>query len=562
MLKKFILLFPVLLLLFSFVLIKPSFAVSDNDLNEFCQARNGNLVNLETWYSGKCFDRNAFQSAMGLLGYTAEGASELIQKVSGVDPYDVPLPSQYSGQYRGFSDIVILDLITRLQGDDPNGPFGLSDGAIPAVSKFLATIIGTPPASSYDYIASIGQNLQNHSLVKPAMAAEGFGFVALQPVIKMWRGLRNAAYAVYILIFVLYGFMIMFRVKIDPKIVTSFELAIPKLITTLLLITFSYAIAGLMIDLMYLLSSAAVSAISGSLQLNLIEIPEIGLKLGDLMPNGGTDWVQGKLGLFGVTLLAVWKVLIGRQFSQILSLIFGLPTIIFQVLNVMPQWAAISLLIKLVLIIGILYSLLRIMLAFLQSYAKIILSIIFSPIILLGNVLPGNDAFGTWVRGLFAELSVFPATIILFMVAITLMGSSMLGGTGAEASIWTPPGLGGVGITNSARGAGALLGIGIIFLAPKLVDMIRDALSIKPFKYGDALKEGLEYGWAGTYAGATSNKLTGWMGKGGIRGAIGGFRQDISNTAQGAAGVVAPLDMRTGKPRDISGRASTPQKIT
>jgi len=47
--------------------------------------------------------------------------------------------------------------------------------------------------------------------------------------------------------------MIMFRIKINPQTAITIQLALPKLIITLLLITFSYAIAGFMIDIFYLI---------------------------------------------------------------------------------------------------------------------------------------------------------------------------------------------------------------------------------------------------------------------------------------------------------------------
>jgi len=47
------------------------------------------------------------------------------------------------------------------------------------------------------------------------------------------------------------AFMIMFRVRISPQTVITVQSALPKIIFTLILITFSYAIAGFLIDLMY-----------------------------------------------------------------------------------------------------------------------------------------------------------------------------------------------------------------------------------------------------------------------------------------------------------------------
>jgi len=53
--------------------------------------------------------------------------------------------------------------------------------------------------------------------------------------------------------------MIMLRVKISPQAVVTVQSAIPKLITTLILVTFSYAIAGLVIDLCNLVEALVVA---------------------------------------------------------------------------------------------------------------------------------------------------------------------------------------------------------------------------------------------------------------------------------------------------------------
>src|SRR3990172_5935873 len=65
-----------------------------------------------------------------------------------------------------------------------------------------------------------------------------------------------------VLVLVAIGFMIMFRMKINAQTVISVENALPRIIIALILITFSYPIAGFMIDLMYLFFLLVVSVLS------------------------------------------------------------------------------------------------------------------------------------------------------------------------------------------------------------------------------------------------------------------------------------------------------------
>src|SRR4030066_411697 len=123
MLKKFFFILPAILLLFTLTVV-PTYA---NEISDYCDARSGDVINLETWYSGKCF-----QGGDG---------------------------SPISGQYRGFSDIVFLDLLSKITEGigDPTKLFGQNQeaGILPTLAMLTAKIATTPPASSTDYLSSI-----------------------------------------------------------------------------------------------------------------------------------------------------------------------------------------------------------------------------------------------------------------------------------------------------------------------------------------------------------------------------------------------------------------------
>ena len=58
--------------------------------------------------------------------------------------------------------------------------------------------------------------------------------------------------------------MIMFRMKINPQTVINIENALPRIVVAMLLITFSFAIAGFLIDMMYVLIAIIISLVSGN----------------------------------------------------------------------------------------------------------------------------------------------------------------------------------------------------------------------------------------------------------------------------------------------------------
>lgn len=115
----------------------------------------------------------------------------------------------------------------------------------------LVMLYQNMPAHTSDYIAYLGNNF-NPMGVKHAYAAYS-GFDKLFPIQDIWVVIRNFAYLLMVIAFMFVGTAIMFRVKIDPRTVMTIENQLPKLIIGLVAITFSFVIAGIMIDLMNIL---------------------------------------------------------------------------------------------------------------------------------------------------------------------------------------------------------------------------------------------------------------------------------------------------------------------
>jgi hypothetical protein len=166
-----------------------------------------------------------------------------------------------------YSQVVIIQLLgslsCQLSGINPVDPHGRclgpkgNDGKIGFVESGGALgFVGRGIAATYDFPASGGQYLayigNNFGLTKTANAAfgTGEGFRGLSPFIPIWTSFRNVAYLFFVLIFVIIGLGIMFRIKIDPRSVMTIQNAIPKIIIALVFITLSYAIVGFLVDMM------------------------------------------------------------------------------------------------------------------------------------------------------------------------------------------------------------------------------------------------------------------------------------------------------------------------
>lgn len=180
-----------LLIPFYFLLITPPAHAQGTDLlwDTYCQRRQGNQLNLETWYGGRCLDEKI----------TKDNIDQTI----------------------GFGDIIILDLYGKIANKEGSGMEEIArsflgskntleqiqalastpnSGAIIDVSRLISMLYANPPASSIEYVAGIIDNFQNKKLAQPVYAQNtGFGFSALSPVLPVWRIFRNLAYLVFIL---------------------------------------------------------------------------------------------------------------------------------------------------------------------------------------------------------------------------------------------------------------------------------------------------------------------------------------------------------------------------
>lgn len=125
-----------------------------------------------------------------------------------------------------------------------------SGGVLGTMTSLVGTLFANRPVRSIDYLASVGQGL---GIVKEAHAqgVVGSGNAVLNPVISLWQVSRNISYLILIIIFIVIGLMVMFRQRINPQTVITAQAALPGLVIGLILISLSYFLAGLIVDVSF-----------------------------------------------------------------------------------------------------------------------------------------------------------------------------------------------------------------------------------------------------------------------------------------------------------------------
>lgn len=331
------------------------------------------------------------------------------------------------------------------------------------VAMFIGTIYQNPPASGLAYVKDVLANAG--ILAKPAYA-QGLGFAGLSPLLPLWKITRNIAYSVLIVIMVAIGFMVIFRMKIDPKTVISVQAALPKIVVTLLLITFSYAIVGFLVDIMYLVMAIAISMIAtGMDQAGRISEFQTYFMTANVLDLLGTvfgggfstleDFFKASMGIFLGTSAAS---------GVIIALITGTSLGLLGI-------GAIGLLFILILFLGLFFTFIRILLLLLNSYIQLLIALVLGPLQLLFEAIPGRSAFSQWILNVMANLVVFPTT-----VAVLMFGEYLTQLNTDTGGLFSPP-LTGV----PGKGAfPAFMGLGVIFLAPTLIATVKKAFHPKP----------------------------------------------------------------------------------
>ena len=415
-------------------------------------------------------------------------------------------------------------------------------GGLLGTANQIAAATFTPAASGILYIAQ----LKNNFLGKPVYAANTTGFEGLSNIMNLWKMSRNIVYVLISLFFVILGIMIMLRVKISPQSVVTIQSALPKVVTTLILVTFSYAIAGLCIDLISFLQPFAISLLFDNLKNGAQEQDLFPTSWGDWSLTGLVSFFQSLLSKVGLTKAPfAYDRLVNANIDTLMTMVSRLaPNMMILLLgafiggimgammaNPVTFFAGAGLgAIAAVVIVSviILIYLIKLIFNLVKCYITILLSIIFAPFIIFMGIFPGSkEGFSKWLTTLIANLIVFPA-VVLFLIIANILSENIHGG------LWAPQLI--VGQTWLLP---LIFGIAAIGILSKLPTLIPEAIfNIKPSPFGKAIGEGLSS--IPIVGGATKMAVSGakeWAGDT-INTRIGGtrFGQFVSGTKRSPPG--------------------------
>src|SRR3989338_9197963 len=390
-----------------------------------------------------------------------ETKREMLYTVFDRPEYKTKQGKQFAKVQKG----VYCGLFGQFCNDDPkNIRNDFSKSLFGYIGNIMIIPLANPPASG---IAYIQESIQEAGFTPKAIAAEGIGFASIRPFLAIWKAFRNMAYLILVIAIIVIGFMIMFQFKIDPHSIISIENALPRIVATLLVITFSYAIAGLLIDATYLIilfvfqifSSTGLAIFRNSdlqstyLTGNILSLVGsgdnvVGTNIGftgiylnalinifSLIP----FWLKNVLiyvmtvitillsTRFGIGLIPLITSLMGNTaVAGEVQLVIGgsieakigniLGSVFSMGLGLLLGIIVVFLGLILFAIVGILFLYFRIVFLLIGAYVQIIIRIMFAPILLMREIIPGQKSFAYWLKVIFGHLMVFPTVIALLLV--------------------------------------------------------------------------------------------------------------------------------------------------
>ncbi|MEK7611551.1 MAG: hypothetical protein AAB486_04245 [Patescibacteria group bacterium] len=316
----------------------------------------------------------------------------------------------------------------------PPNPFIEGGGALGLLASGVNSIYKNPPTQMIDKTAFFREALSNNILNPKPAYAQGFGTDLLKGLgfIKLWTLFRNIAYLGVAAALGIFGLMVMFRAKADPRTTITFQMALPRVAMALVLIYFSLPIAGLLMDIGEV-GSAIIKGIfcPGCTIDRTIAFADLGKMLSDFTFVGGKLQVKidDKINWLIETLLSLFAL------SVVLKLFWTL----------------------------------------LSRYVTLIMQAILGPLHMVIGIIPGrDDAAGRWIKEMLVNVLTFPGMLFLINIAYVVLDNSAR--IPLPTIVIDPAG----GANPQQINISGMMALGILSMAPKIPAMLEEMFDVVP----------------------------------------------------------------------------------
>jgi len=244
-------------------------------------------------------------------------------------------------------------------------PDELKTGLVEMVDKGVVSMFDNQPR--VNVVAHLAEEWVPGYKETNSVYASGYDDLKTAGVTELWSKTRNIAYAGYVIIMIVIGFMIMFRNKIGGQVMVTLGNSLPKIVFSLVLVTFSFFLIGFIIDIGGILRNVISEIYYPGSPDSAITIHNPLILFSDFVTKKSVvaTGVTGALGLAGIIAMIV------TAFSPVglLLALLGLLLSGFVIVGAVKLWFTL-----------------------LKAYFGLLANVVLAPFTIMLGALPGNDS--------------------------------------------------------------------------------------------------------------------------------------------------------------------------
>jgi hypothetical protein len=269
-------------------------------------------------------------------------------------------------------------------------PYVMKRGVVGVADDQLVAMFNSYP--SVDVIAHLSNEWVPGYKETQSVYATGYEDLRESGIDSLWSKTRDLAYLGFVVIMIGIGFMIMFRSKIGGQALVTVGNSIPRIVIALVLVTFSFAIIGLIIDVSGTLMGFIGSIFGMENPVNPMNIFQIFKGLLGMQDSTNLE----AIGAFvAIDLIGAVMASLGL-FSSFLIPGVGVAT--FMVL-----------LILLTVIAIVTFGVIKLWFVLVKAYLGLLVNVIIAPLSIMIGAFPGSQqATGNMFKSVLRNALVFP----------------------------------------------------------------------------------------------------------------------------------------------------------
>lgn len=270
----------------------------------------------------------------------------------------------------GTISVLLTAIAPELVADPEDLPQSMRRGLLGVAEDGVMALFNNQPR--IDVLAHLSEEWVPGYKESNAVYAGGYKDLQDSGISSLWSTTRNIAYAGYVIIMIIVGFMIMFRNKIGGQMMVTVGNAIPKIIISLILVTFSFAIIGLIIDIGGIATNMVAAIYYRNDLAKSIEVTNPWSLFGEIFSSSGLavgSGITGGLGLAGIVGLMFFSGPVGWILAGLGLLLVGL-------------------IVSGIILVGAI----KLWITLIKAYLGILINVVTAPLAIMASSIPGNDA--------------------------------------------------------------------------------------------------------------------------------------------------------------------------